>query len=207
MSSDSPTSRVGAAYRRIAEVGRPEIWITLRDEADVLADAGEVERRLAAGDDLPPAGRLVAVKDNIDVAGLPTTAACPEFAYWPSATAAAVERLQAAGGVILGKANLDQFGTGLVGTRSPYGAVRNSWHPHLVAGGSSSGPAVAVALGVADIGVGTDTAGSVRVPAALNGIAGVKPTLGIIPTQGVVPACASFDAVSVLAADLSLAGT
>lgn len=207
MSSDSPTSRVAAAYRRIAEVGRPEIWIALRDETDALADAAQVERRLAAGDDLPLARLVVAVKDNIDVAGLPTTAGCPEFAYRPCATAAAVERLQAAGAVVLGKANLDQFGTGLVGTRSPYGAVRNSRDPQLIAGGSSSGPAVAVALGIADIGVGTDTAGSVRVPAALNGIAGVKPTLGIIPTHGVVPACASFDAVSVLAADVGLAAT
>jgi allophanate hydrolase len=106
---------------------------------------------------------------------------------------------------VLGKTNLDLFGTGLVGTRSPYGAVRNSRHPDLVAGGSSSGSAVAVALGVADIGIGTDTAGSIRVPAALNGIVGIKPTLGIVPTHGVVPACPSFDAVSVLAADLGVA--
>jgi allophanate hydrolase len=202
---DSPTVRVAAAYRRIAEVDRPEVWITLREQDDVLADAVAVEGRLAAGDDVPLAGLVVAVKDNIDVAGLPTTAACPEFAYAPTTTAAAIERLRAAGAVVLGKANLDQFGTGLVGTRSPYGAVRNSHHPQLVAGGSSSGPAVAVALGIADIGVGTDTAGSVRVPAALNGVAGIKPTLGIIPTHGVVPACASFDAVSVLAGDVGLA--
>jgi allophanate hydrolase len=201
----SPTARVRAAYRRIAEADRPEIWITLREQADVLADAGAVERRLAAGESVPLAGLVVAVKDNIDVAGLPTTAACPEFAYVPATTAAAVERLRGAGAVVLGKTNLDQFGTGLVGTRSPYGAVRNSRDPHLVAGGSSSGSAVAVALGIADIGIGTDTAGSVRVPAALNGIVGIKPTLGIIPTHGVVPACASFDAVSVLAADLNLA--
>ena len=203
--SRSPTARVTAAYRRITEVDRPEVWITLREQADVLADAGAVEQRLAAGESLPLAGMLVAVKDNIDVAGLPTTAGCPEFAYLPSTTAAAVDRLRAAGALVLGKTNLDQFGTGLVGTRSPFGAVRNSRHPHLVAGGSSSGSAVAVALGIADIGIGTDTAGSVRVPAALNGIVGIKPTLGIIPTHGVVPACASFDAVSVLAADLNLA--
>jgi allophanate hydrolase len=202
---DSPTARVAAAYRRIAEVDRPEVWITLRAQADVLADAAAVERRVAAGDDVPLAGLVVAVKDNIDVAGLPTTAGCPEFAYPPATTAASVERLLAAGAVVLGKANLDQFGTGLVGTRSPYGAVRNSHHPRLVSGGSSSGPAVAVALGIADIGVGTDTAGSVRVPAALNGVVGIKPTLGVIPTHGVVPACASFDAVSVLAADVGLA--
>jgi allophanate hydrolase len=201
----SPTARVGAAYRRIAEADRPEIWITLRPPDDVLADAGGVERRLAAGESLRLAGLVVAVKDNIDVAGLPTTAGCPEFAYVPATTAAAVERLRGAGAVVLGKTNLDQFGTGLVGTRSPYGAVRNSRDPHLIAGGSSSGSAVAVALGIADIGIGTDTAGSVRVPAALNGIVGIKPTLGIIPTHGVVPACPSFDAVSVLAADLDAA--
>ena len=199
MSPRCPTERVAVAYRRIAEVNRPEIWITLREQADVLVDAGAVERRLAAGESLPLAGMVVAVKDNIDIAGLPTTAGCPEFAYLPATTAVAVDRLRAAGAVVLGKTNLDQFATGLVGTRSPYGAVRNSRHPHLVAGGSSSGSAVAVALGIADIGVGTDTAGSVRVPAALNGIVGIKPTLGIIPTHGVVPACADFDAVSVLA--------
>jgi allophanate hydrolase len=201
----SPTAHVSAAYRKIAAADRPEIWITLRDQADVLADADSVEQRLAAGEDLPLAGLVVAVKDNIDVAGLPTTAACPQFAYQPEATAAAVERLRGAGAVVLGKTNLDQFGTGLVGPRSPYGIVRNSRFPHLVAGGSSSGSAVAVALGITDIGIGTDTAGSVRVPAALNGIVGIKPTLGIIPTHGVVPACASYDAVSVLAADLNLA--
>ncbi|OBG35168.1 allophanate hydrolase [Mycobacterium sp. E3198] len=201
----SPVERVGAAYRRIADVDRPEVWITLRDRADVLAEAAAIEQRLAAGEVLPLAGSVVAVKDNIDVAGLPTTAGCPEFAYAPATTAAAVQRLRGAGAIVLGKTNLDQFGTGLVGTRSPYGAVRNSRDPELIAGGSSSGSAVAVALGIADIGVGTDTAGSVRVPAALNGIVGVKPTLGIIPTHGVVPASANFDAVSVLAADLGLA--
>lgn len=201
----SPAARVRAAYRRIAEADRPEIWITLRARDDALADARAVEKRLAAGESQPLAGLVVAVKDNIDVAGLPTTAACPEFAYLPTTTAVAVERLREAGAVVLGKTNLDQFGTGLVGTRTPYGAVRNSRHPQLIAGGSSSGSAVAVALGIADIGIGTDTAGSVRVPAALNGIIGIKPTLGIVPTHGVVPACPSFDAVSVLAADLAVA--
>ncbi|MCV7413190.1 allophanate hydrolase [Mycobacterium florentinum] len=200
-----PTARVLDAYRTIAEVDRPEVWITLRAQADVLADAGAVEQRLAAGECLPLAGLVVAVKDNIDVAGLPTTAGCREFAYQPATTAVAIERLRDAGAVVLGKTNLDQFGCGLAGTRSPYGAVRNSHHPDLVSGGSSSGSAVAVALGIADIGIGTDTAGSVRVPAALNGLVGIKPTLGIIPTHGVVPACASYDAVCVLADDLTLA--
>ncbi|MBF6453672.1 allophanate hydrolase [Nocardia cyriacigeorgica] len=201
----SPTSRVAAAYRRIAEVDRPEVWITLRPEADVAADAAAVEQRLSAGAALPLAGLLIAVKDNVDVAGLPTTAACPAFAYTPDVTAAAVERLIAAGAIVLGKTNLDQFATGLVGTRSPYGPVRNAFDPELVSGGSSSGSAVAVALGIADIGIGTDTAGSGRVPAALQGIVGIKATLGVVPAHGVVPACADFDAVTVFAADLERA--
>ncbi|BAW07936.1 allophanate hydrolase [Nocardia seriolae] len=200
-----PTDRVTAAYARIAEVDRPEVWIALRDEAEVVADAAAIEGRLAAGEVLPLAGLLVAVKDNIDVAGLPTTAGCPEFAYVPTETAAAVERLTAAGAIVLGKTNLDQFATGLVGTRSPYGAVRNAHHPDLISGGSSSGSAVAVALGIADIGLGTDTAGSGRIPAAFHGLVGIKATLGIIPTHGVVPACADYDALTVFAATLDLA--
>ncbi|MGK8487852.1 allophanate hydrolase [Nocardia asiatica] len=202
-----PVERVAAAYRRIAEVDRPEVWITLRPEHEVAAEAAVLAQRLAAGETLPLAGILVAVKDNINVAGLPTTAACPEFAYLPEVTAAAVERLIAAGALVLGKTNLDQFATGLVGTRSPYGAVRNALHPELVSGGSSSGSAAAVALGLADIGVGTDTAGSGRVPAALHGIVGIKATLGVIPAHGTVPACADYDAVTVFAADLDLAVT
>ncbi|MEU7139222.1 allophanate hydrolase [Nocardia sp. NPDC046473] len=201
--SASPTERVTAAYRRIAEVDRPEVWITLRPESEVAADAAAVERRLADGASLALAGVLVAVKDNIDVAGLPTTAGCPEFAYTAEVTAAAIERLVAAGAIVLGKTNLDQFATGLVGTRSPYGAVRNAYDPTLISGGSSSGSAAAVALGIADIGIGTDTAGSGRVPAALHGIVGIKATLGVIPAHGVVPACADYDAVTVFAADLT----
>ncbi|MFR9752650.1 allophanate hydrolase [Nocardia sp. 004] len=202
-----PCARVTAAYRRIAEVDRPEIWITLRPEAEVGAEAAGLERRLAAGEFLPLAGLLVAVKDNIDVAGLPTTAACPEYAYRPEVTAAAVARLIAAGALVLGKTNLDQFATGLVGTRSPYGAVRNAFDPRLISGGSSSGSAVAVALGIADLGIGTDTAGSGRVPAALHGIVGIKATLGIIPAHATVPACADYDAVTVFADDLAPAVT
>lgn len=147
----------------------------------MLADAASVEARIAAGEYLPLAGRLVAVKDNVDVAGLPTTAACPEFAYSPDETASAVARLIEHGAVVLGKTNLDQFATGLVGTRSPYGAVRCAWDEELISGGSSSGSAVAVALGIADIGIGTDTAGSGRVPAAFHGIYGLKLSLGVIP--------------------------
>src|SRR5258708_7361714 len=190
--------RVITAFVRIRQVDRPEVWITLRDEAAVLADADAVDRRVAAGEGLTLAGRLLAVKDNVDVAGLPTTAGCPAFATVPTVTAPAVQRLLEAGAVVLGKTNLDQFATGLVGTRSPYGAVRNAFLPELVSGGSSSGSAVAVALRLADIGIATDTAGSGRVPAAFQGIVGFKPTPGTVPLDGVVPASRSFDVLSVL---------
>ncbi|WP_213934609.1 allophanate hydrolase [Rhodococcus sp. B50] len=203
----SATDRVRAALRRIDEADRPEVWITLRSAEDLLADAAAVDARVAAGESLPLAGLVVAVKDNVDVAGIPTTAACPEFAYVPEETASGVERLVAAGAVVLGKTNLDQFATGLVGTRSPYGAVRCAWDPEKVSGGSSSGSAVAVALGIADIGLGTDTAGSGRVPAALHGIVGVKATLGVIPAHGVVPACIDYDCLTVFAMSLDLAAT
>ncbi|MEN1975347.1 allophanate hydrolase [Cellulomonas olei] len=196
---------VGRAYARIAEVDRPEVWIHLRPRADVEADVRAQADRAAAGEDLPLLGRLVAVKDNIDVAGLPTTAGCPGVAWTPDADATAVARLRDAGAVVLGKTNLDQFATGLVGTRSPYGAVRSADHPDRVSGGSSSGSAVAVALGVVDLALGTDTAGSNRVPAALQGVVGVKPTPGLVPTTGVLPACRSLDCVGVFARSLPLA--
>ena len=191
--------RVRQAYKRIAEADRPEVWITLRSEDDVLAEAEALDPAF------PLAGMLVAVKDNVDVAGLPTTAACPEFAYVPEVSATAVARLVEQGALILGKTNLDQFATGLVGTRSPYGAVRCAWDPERVSGGSSSGSAVAVALGIADIGIGTDTAGSGRVPAAFHGLVGIKTTLGIVPATGVVPACADYDCVTVMADNLETA--
>jgi allophanate hydrolase len=200
-------ARVRAAYARIAEVDRPEVWITLRAEEDVLSEAKALEERRSAGEALPLAGLLVAVKDNVDVAGLPTTAGCPAFAYHPDTTATAVARLVRAGALVLGKTNLDQFATGLVGTRSPYGAVRNALDPAKISGGSSSGSAVAVALGITDLGIGTDTAGSGRVPAAFNGLVGVKPTLGLVPNTGVVPACRSYDCVTVFATTLTLAQT
>jgi len=196
---------VDRAYARIAEVDRPEVWIHLRPRADVEADVRAQAERAAAGADLPLLGRLVAVKDNIDVAGLPTTAGCPGVAWTPSADATAVARLRAAGAVVLGKTNLDQFATGLVGTRSPYGAVRSADHPDRISGGSSSGSAVAVALGIVDLALGTDTAGSNRVPAALQGVVGVKPTPGLVPTTGVLPACRSLDCVGVFARSLPLA--
>ncbi|GAB45601.1 putative allophanate hydrolase, partial [Gordonia terrae NBRC 100016] len=193
-------SRIDELYARIAEADRPEVFITLRSEDEVAA---EYERSVAAGG--PLAGVLLAVKDNVDVAGVPTTAGCPGFAYTPEVDAPAVAALRAAGAVVVGKTNLDQFATGLVGTRSPYGAVRDSRRPDRISGGSSSGSAVAVALGFADIAIGTDTAGSGRVPAGLQGIVGIKPTVGVVSTAGVVPACASYDVVTVFAADLALA--
>jgi allophanate hydrolase len=196
------TVRVAAAYERLRAAGRPEVWVTLRPEAEARAAASAVDARVAAGERLPLAGTVVAVKDNIDVAGFPTTAACPAYAYRPTSTAPAVQRLVDAGAVVLGKANLDQFATGLVGTRSPYGAVRGVPDPERIAGGSSSGSAVAVALGIVDIGVGTDTAGSGRVPAALTGIVGIKATRGLVPTTGVVPASRPHDCVTVLARTL-----
>lgn len=151
---------------------------------------------------LPLYGVPFAIKDNIDLAGCPTTAGCPAYTYVPDKSATVVERLINAGAVPVGKTNLDQFATGLVGTRSPYGECQNALDPKLISGGSSSGSAVAVALGLAAFALGTDTAGSGRVPAALNGIVGYKPPLGSWSTAGVVPACASLDCVTVFASSL-----
>ncbi|MBO3664870.1 allophanate hydrolase [Microbacterium stercoris] len=204
MGASTLTGRIREAYARIADVDRPEIWISLRPEADVLAEAELIARRTEEGDHLPLAGVLVAVKDNIDVAGLETTAGSRAFGYAPSADAPSVARIRAAGAIVLGKTNLDQFATGLVGTRSPFGAVRNAWDPERISGGSSSGSAVATALGIVDVALGTDTAGSGRVPAALNGIFGIKPTVGLVPATGVVPACRTLDCVTVFARDLGL---
>ena len=201
----SAVERVRAAYAAIGAAGRPEVWITLRPAGEALAEAAVIDASVAGGRELPLAGLVAAVKDNIDVAGLPTTAAAPSFAYQPAEDATAVARLRAAGAIVVGKTNLDQFATGLVGTRSPHGAVRNAWDPARISGGSSSGSAVAVALGLVDLALGTDTAGSGRVPAALNGVVGVKPTRGVIPSTGVVPACRSLDCVTVFARSLDLA--
>ncbi len=150
-------------------------------------------------DRLPLFGIPFVVKDNIDVAGVPTTAGCPEFAYTPTRDAVCVARLRAAGAILLGKANLDQFATGLNGTRSPYGAPRSVFNAAYISGGSSSGSAVAVAAGLAAVSLGTDTAGSGRVPAAFNNIVGLKPSIGRIPATGVVPACKTLDCVSIFA--------
>jgi allophanate hydrolase len=204
--SAAPVDRVRQAYRNIRAADRPEVWIHLRPEPEVLAEAEALQLRFAVGDKPALYGILVAVKDNIDVEGLPTTAACPSFVYRPKASAEAVQRLTAAGALVVGKTNLDQFATGLVGTRSPYGPVRNAHEPDMVSGGSSSGSAVAVALGLVDAALGTDTAGSGRIPAAFNRICSIKPTIGYIPAAGVVPACPSYDCINVFARDLQTAG-
>lgn len=191
-----PREAVREVYRRIAAAGDPGIFIHLVPEADALAAAAA----LGPYDPAKPLfGVPFAVKDNIDVAGLPTTAACPDFAYTAAADATTVERLKAAGAIVIGKTNLDQFATGLVGVRSPYPIPLNACDPALVPGGSSSGSAVAVARGLVSFALGTDTAGSGRVPAGLNNIVGLKPTVGAVPTRGVVPACRTLDCVSVFA--------
>jgi allophanate hydrolase len=192
-----PEDIVARSFARIRAHNDPAIFITLREEADVLADARSLARN--ADKTLPLYGIPVAVKDNIDVKGLPTTAACPAYLYRPNNDAACVARLREAGALILGKTNLDQFATGLVGVRSPYGIGRNLFDPKLVPGGSSTGSALAVAAGLVPLALGTDTAGSGRVPAAFNNIVGLKPSRGIVSTAGVVPACRTLDCVSVLA--------
>lgn len=185
------------ALRRARALEANNAWILLRDDADVLADAG----RLIGSDpaSLPLYGVPFAVKDNIDVADLPTTAACPEFGYVPAEDAASVAALREAGAILIGKANLDQFATGLVGARSPYGPGRNPFDPAYVSGGSSSGSAIAVSAGAVSFSLGTDTAGSGRVPAAFCNIVGWKGSLGLVSPRGVVPACRSLDCVTVFA--------
>jgi allophanate hydrolase len=186
-----------AAYDAI----QPQVWISRAPADALLEQARAVDARVRAGERLPLAGVPMAVKDNIDVAGLSTTAGCPAFAYAPQRSAAVVERLEAAGAIVVGKTNLDQFATGLVGTRSPFGAPGCVYNRAYVSGGSSSGSAVAVGAGLVPLALGTDTAGSGRVPAAFNGLVGLKPTKGRWSTRGVVPACRSLDCVTVFAAD------
>jgi allophanate hydrolase len=187
----TPAETVARTYARIRAHNDPAVFISLRDEAGAIAEAETVDI------DAPLAGIPVAVKDNIDVKGLPTTAACPAFAYRPGKDSTVVAQLRKAGAIVVGKTNLDQFATGLVGTRSPYGVPRNAIKPGLIPGGSSSGSAVAVAAGLVPLSLGSDTAGSGRVPAALNNIVGLKPSLGLVSTAGVVPACRTLDCVSV----------
>lgn len=180
----------------------------LKDRAVFISPVADEALRQAASDlvathpdpeSLPLWGVPFAVKDNIDVAGLPTTAACPAFAYEPVADAFVIARLKAAGAIVIGKTNLDQFATGLNGTRSPYGAPRSAFDADFISGGSSSGSAVAVASGLCAFSLGTDTAGSGRVPAMFNNLVGIKPSIGLLSATGVVPACRSLDCVSIFA--------
>jgi allophanate hydrolase len=201
----SPAQTAARSFARIRDHDDPAIFISLRDEEEAIAEAEGLSAKDAA--QLPLYGIPVAVKDNIDVAGLPTTAGCPAFSYLPSHDATCVARLRAAGAIMIGKTNLDQFATGLVGVRSPYGIPKNPIRADLIPGGSSSGSAVAVAAGLVPLALGTDTAGSGRVPAMLNNIVGLKPSLGLISTAGVVPACRTLDCVSLFSLDVDDAMT
>lgn len=198
---------MGEVLARMDAYADKAVWIA-RADADVLIAQARVLDAMSR----EQRGRMAlfgvpfAVKDNIDVVGLPTSAACPAFAYQPKESAEVVKRLTAAGAIVLGKTNLDQFATGLVGTRSPYGAPRSVFNADYISGGSSSGSAVAVAAGFASFALGTDTAGSGRVPAAFNNIVGLKPTRGLLSTRGVVPACRSLDCVSIFALNAEDAG-
>jgi allophanate hydrolase len=190
-----PTEIVEEVYRKI-EPG-PE-WILIVPKEQALRRAAALESSPDSMK-LPLCGVPFAVKDNIDVAGLPTTAGCPAFAYTPEKSAVVVERLFAAGAILIGKTNLDQFATGLVGVRSPFGICSSTFDDRYISGGSSAGSAVAVAKGLVTFSLGTDTAGSGRVPAAFNNIVGTKPTVGAISNDGVVPACKTLDCVSIFA--------
>jgi allophanate hydrolase len=191
----SPAQTVARTYRRIRDHNDPAIFISLRDEKDAIAEAEALTKKDAAA--LALYGVPFAVKDNIDALGLPTTAACPAFSYTPAHDATAVAKLRAAGAILIGKTNLDQFATGLVGVRSPYGIPVNPIRADLIPGGSSSGSSVAVSAGLVPLALGTDTAGSGRVPAMLNNIVGLKPSLGLISTAGLVPACRTLDCISI----------
>jgi allophanate hydrolase len=192
-----PSQTIAGILDRIARRGDDKVWIYQSPRAELEARAADLERHGPAG--RPLYGIPFAIKDNIDVAGCPTTAACPEFVYVAQETAPAVEALTAAGAILVGKTNLDQFATGLVGVRSPFGVPANTFDPAYVPGGSSSGSAVAVAAGLVSFSLGTDTAGSGRVPAAFNNIIGHKPTRGLLSSRGMVPACRSLDCLSIFA--------
>ena len=194
----NPVDVVQAVLERINASTDKAVWISLRTRDDLMREAADL-RAQGASPDKPLWGIPFAVKDNIDFAGLPVTAACPAFTYEPEADAFAVARLRAAGAILIGKTNLDQFATGLNGTRSPYGAPRCIFDPDYVSGGSSSGSAVAVGAGQVAFALGTDTAGSGRIPAAFNNLVGVKPTRGLVSNSGLTPACRSLDCITVLA--------
>ena len=193
----TPPALVEKLIAKRRDYAAHHIWISQVEDDALRARARALMER--GPDSLPLYGVPFAIKDNIDFAPLPTTAGCPAFSFRPAASSPVVQALIDAGAIALGKTNLDQFATGLVGTRSPYGACRNSFDPAYISGGSSSGSAVAVALGLASFSLGTDTAGSGRVPAAFNNLVGYKPTLGSLSMRGVVPACRSLDAMSLFA--------
>lgn len=204
----TPAEVLDVVLDRIAARGQDGTWISLVDPAEVRARAAALDPGRI--DELPLLGVPFAVKDNVDVAGLTTTAACPGFAYVAEASAPLVDRLLAAGAVLVGKTNLDQFATGLNGTRSPYGIPESVFGDGLISGGSSSGSAIAVAAGLVSFAIGTDTAGSGRVPAALNNLVGFKPSIGLVSATGLVPACRSLDCPSVFSltvADSTLVGS
>jgi len=192
----APLAIIDDVLNAIATQEDRRAWITLLPPEHVRALARAVAAQ--SPDSLPLYGVPFAIKDNIDLAGVPTSAACREFAYTPTQSAPVVDRLLAAGAIPIGKTNLDQFATGLTGTRSPWGACRNSVDREFISGGSSSGSAVVVATGQVSFALGTDTAGSGRVPAAFNNLVGLKPTCGRLSTRGVVPACRSLDCVALL---------
>lgn len=194
----TPSEHVSSIYERIADEGLRPVWISLVPEDEAMSRARTLERDEAA-QKLPLYGVPFAVKDNIDVEAMDTTAGCPAFAYSADRSATVVRRLTAAGAILIGKTNMDQFATGLVGVRSPYGACSSVYNPEYISGGSSSGSAVAVARGLVSFSLGTDTAGSGRVPAAFNNLVGLKPTRGLLSTSGVVPACRTLDCVSIFA--------
>ncbi len=201
----TPAALVDELLRRIDALADPAVFIHVLPRADLLAFAERLAQVPPAS--LPLYGVPFAIKDNLDLAGVPTTAACPEFGYIPGTSAPVVRRLIDAGAIPLGKTNLDQFATGLVGVRSPYGVPRNPYHPEMIPGGSSSGSAVAVAAGLCSFALGTDTAGSGRVPASFNNLVGLKPTRGWFSTRGLVPACRSLDCPSVFALTVDDAAT
>ena len=188
---------IARSYARHREHADAAMFISMTPEAEAIAEAERLQAEGQLG--RPLWGVPVAIKDNIDVAGMPTTAACPAFSYDPKQDSTVAARLRAAGAIIIGKTNLDQFATGLNGSRSPYGTPRNALRADLVPGGSSSGSASAVASGVVPVALGTDTAGSGRVPAGLQNLVGLKPSLGLVPNTGVVPACKTLDCVSIFA--------
>ncbi len=197
-----PADMVRSVYARVRASTANGIWITLTPEAEALEAVAALEARAQprlGPDQMPLYGLPFAVKDNIDTASLPTTAACPDFSYTPAQSAPAVAACQAAGAILIGKTNLDQFATGLVGTRSPYGSCSSAFDARYISGGSSSRSAVSVARQMVSFALGTDTGGSGRIPAGYNDVVGLKPTRGLVSTTGLVPACRSLDCVSVFA--------